>query len=134
MRRNTALAIVSASAAPDPIFAAIDRFNDAADAYWTAHIAAEERGLRVWSTHPAVARVAEAWLEARNALSRTRATTMAGVLALAELIASDCERIECDIGECCEAIPLVGNLRNSIAALARALKQPASREISHGQL
>jgi hypothetical protein len=43
---------------------------------------------------------------------------MAGALALADLIAADCENIECDFGEGAEAVALAGNLRNSIAALA----------------
>src|SRR5258708_34331028 len=95
MRRNAALAMISTPPATDPVFAAIERYSEAADAYWTAHIAAEEGGLRVWSTHPAVADVAEAWRQARNALSDTRPTTIAGVLALAALIAATCERMEC---------------------------------------
>jgi hypothetical protein len=104
----------------DPIFAAIEQYEQAADAYWTAHAAAEERlGSRVWGGHPAVAEVEEAWRQATVTLSNTPAATIAGVLALADLIAADCENIECDFGEGAEAVALADNLRNSIAALAQ---------------
>ena len=36
MRRNAALAIVATTPAADPVFAAIEQFNEAADAYWMA--------------------------------------------------------------------------------------------------
>jgi hypothetical protein len=114
---RTRLALVP-SPAIDPIFAAIEQYNEAADAYWTARVAIEERGSRVWGGHPAVAEVEGAWRQATVALSNTRATTMAGALALADLIAADCEIIESDFGEGAEAVALAGNLRNSIAALA----------------
>jgi hypothetical protein len=119
---RTRLALVPTPAA-DPIFAAIDQYNEAADAYWTARLALEERGSRVWGGHPALAAVEGAWRQATVVLSKTRASTMAGALALADLIAADCEIIECDFGEGAQALSLAGNLRNSIAALAA---QPTS--------
>jgi hypothetical protein len=117
---RTRLALVPTPAI-DPIFAAIEQYEQAADAYWTARAAIEERGSRVWGGHPAVAEVEEAWRQATVALSNTRATTMAGALALADLIAANCENIECDFGEGAEAVALAGNLRNSIAALGQQL-------------
>jgi hypothetical protein len=115
---RTRLALVSTPEI-DPIFAAIEQYEQAADAYWTEHAAAEERlGSRVWGGHPAVAGVEKAWRQATVALSATQATTIAGALALADLIAADCENIECDFGEGAEAVALAGNLRDSIAALA----------------
>jgi hypothetical protein len=116
---RTRLALVPTPAI-DPIFAAIEQYEQAADAYWTAHAAAEERlGSRVWGGHPAVADVEKAWRQATVTLSNTPATTIASALALADLIAADCENIECDFGEGAEAVALADNLRNSIAALAQ---------------
>jgi hypothetical protein len=54
MRSRLALAPILET---DPIFAAIERYEEAADAYWTARGAIEESGSRVWGGHPAVSEV-----------------------------------------------------------------------------
>jgi hypothetical protein len=74
----------------------------------------------VWGTHPAVRSERDAWDEAITELAATKPTTIAGLLELAMLIAGDAEHVEFEIGEGAEALPpLVGHLRDSIAALAR---------------
>jgi len=73
----------------------------------------------MWGTHPAVRRERDAWDEAIAELATTKPTTVAGLLALAALIAGDAEHVEFEIGEGAEALPVVGALRDAIAALAR---------------
>jgi hypothetical protein len=73
----------------------------------------------VWGTHPAVRSERDAWDEAITELAATKPTTIAGLLELAMLIAGDAEHVEFEIGEGAEALPLVGALRDAIAALAR---------------